>query len=94
MDKTRVYLTESLSSKEKKKKEKGSLLSIIIMIIGYIIIFGGIATAGYLIFFIADYGILRISLLCLACVFSGVLIIGFGKVIKLLEEISRKTELK
>lgn len=90
MDKTRVYLTESLSTKEKKEKQRGSILAIIIMIMGYLLILGGVAASGYLIFTVTEYGILKITLICLSCIFAGVLIIGFARIINLLEEINRK----
>ena len=85
MDKTRVYLTESLSSKVKQEKKKAGLLATIIMIIGFLVIISGFFIGGYLIF--ADTGFLKILIACVSGLIVGVLIIGFGKIIKLLQEI-------
>ncbi len=91
MDKTRVYLTESLSTKDKKnnsKKPQTSILATIIKVLGYLIIISAFLIGGYLVFARVgiDYFMLVIS--WISSLIIGIVLIGFAKVINLLQEIN------
>jgi len=91
MDKTRVYLTESLSTKDKKnnnKKTKTSILATIIKVLGYLIIISAFATGGYLVFARVGIGYFMIIISWISSLIIGILLVGFAKVINLLEEIN------
>lgn len=90
MNKTRVYLTESLSGKVKSEKRETSKIATIIMILGYIIIFGGFLISAYLTFTGTISNFLILISACLGSLILGILIIGFGKVISLLQKINNE----
>ncbi len=91
MDKTRVYLTESLSTKEKKsntEKPDSSILATIIKVLGYLIIISSFVLGGYLVFARIGIDFFTIVIALISSLIVGVLLVGFGKVISLLQEIS------
>lgn len=94
MERTRIYLTESLSGKErnryKQKKEDYSILDTVIKAIGYLIIVTGIIIGGYMLFTSTGVDLFMVFLLILSTTVLGVLIIGFARIIYLLTEINNK----
>lgn len=88
MDKTRVYLTESLSTKERKNSTSVSALGIILNLLGYLAIICGFSVGAYMAFASKGIGIITLILVCLGSLITGLLIIGFAKMIYLLQEIN------
>lgn len=89
MDKTRIYLTESLATKE-EHKSSSSLIGIIITIVGYIIILGGLTVCGYISFARPGIDLYIVIIGLISCIITGILIIGFGYIINLLYNIKEK----
>ncbi len=91
MDKTRVYLTESLSNKEKKgniENADSSILATIIKILGYLIILASFVAGGYLVFARIGIDFFTIIISLISSLIIGTLLLGLGKVISLLQEIN------
>lgn len=87
MDKTRVYLTESLSGKD-KEEEHYSILATVISVIGYLFIISGIIIGGYMLFSSKGIDLFVFFLLIISSLVLGIIIIGFSRIIYLLNEIN------
>lgn len=92
MEKTRIYLTESLSGKERysRPKEDYSILATIITVIGYLFIVTGFIIGGYLLFASAGIDLFMGFLLIISTTVIGIIIIGFARIIHLLTEINNR----
>lgn len=88
MDKTRFYLTESLSTKERNKRENKSVLATIITLIGYLIIVSGFILGSIMAFINNGIDNFILVLVYISSLIFGIIIIGFGKIIYLLQEIN------
>ncbi|NLM98303.1 MAG: hypothetical protein GX175_11970 [Halanaerobiaceae bacterium] len=92
MDKTRVYLTESLSTKERKSNGSVSGLGIILNLLGYITIICGISIGFYMTFSSKIIDSISFIIVCLGSIITGFVLIAFAKIIKLLQEIKKNLE--
>ncbi|MFW6282206.1 MAG: hypothetical protein ACOC1O_05385 [bacterium] len=92
MDNTRVYLTESLSTKEKNENKKQSIISYVLKVMGYLIIIIGLFFCGFIVFFESGFSYLMLGLIFLGSIIIGILIIAFGQAIYILQKINDKLE--
>ena len=94
MEKTRVYLTESLEKNEKNSnKNHNNFIGKIVSIIGFLLILISIALSGYFIIIQTEYTILNIVLLCSGIFLSGLFFLAISQIINLLLNISDKLKI-
>ncbi len=91
LEKTRVYLTESLAKKDDTPEESSSnLIGVILSIIGFFIITIGFVAGGYFSVVKTNIDILIIISVCLGSFIIGLVLVGIGQVIKLLDNIKKR----
>jgi hypothetical protein len=91
MEKTRVYLTESLARKDDTPEDSSNnLIGIIISITGYLLIVLSFIAGGYFSIVKTYPGHLFIISSCLGVFLIGLLFLGIGQIIKLLKNINKK----
>lgn len=90
MDKTRVYLTERLTTKERRSSTNNSILGKILTVLGYLTIISGFIIGGYMAFASKGIDLITLVIVCSVSLISGLLIIGFAKIIHLLQEINKQ----
>jgi len=92
LERTRIYLTESISGKERHRPRRQdddySILAAVITVIGYLIIVSGFFIGGYIFFASAGVDLFMVFILILSTTVLGILIIGFARIIQLLTEIN------
>jgi len=91
MEKTRVYLTESLGKPENNSKSNHkNIIGKIVSIIGFLLIIISIVLSGYFIIIKTEHAFLILVLLCSGIFLTGLFFLAIAHIITLLQHISNK----